>query len=267
MVLKPPTGGPGSVPRRLRGRGHVRNHPARGHNREVLARDRRLSRTRRHQRPQRGLQPRHQAGLRLPQPGQLRTTHHVAQRDPPGRVSPAVEDPAQVRRAINSSTAAQRHSEPHIACRTGSTSTFTNAEVLRPSTGRQPILASRADLRRNGQEPGRAGQDCRPGSDAVGQEFGQERVVIVVRVTDSSDNGRHPAHTVVERCAPAGHHPTTAAAALAGSPRGDSTTWEYVREVVAAAPPLTPEQFYRLRGLILHAKPAEKASRASEGAA
>lgn len=93
-------------------------------------------------------------------------------------------------------------------------------------------------------------------------------MVIVVRVTDSSYNSRRPVRTVMESCAAVGRHPNTAAAALADLPHDDRTTWEYVRKVVAAAPPLTPEQFHRLRALILAAKPVERAGRAAaEGVA
>jgi len=93
-------------------------------------------------------------------------------------------------------------------------------------------------------------------------------VVIVVRLTDSFDGSRRPARKVVERCEAAGRHPGTAPAALAEPPRGDSITREYVREVVAAAPPLTPEQVHRLRTLLLDARPVAMASRAvAQGAA
>lgn len=85
-------------------------------------------------------------------------------------------------------------------------------------------------------------------------------MVIVLRVTDSSDNGRPPALVAVKRCAPAAHHSTTAAAVRVKAPGVDSATGEYVRELVATAPPLIPEQLYRLRGLILHAKAADKTS-------
>lgn len=79
------------VPRRVRRRGHARDDPPGGHDRIVVAPDRRSPRTRCHQRQDRGLQPRHQADqarrLRLPEPGQLRKTPHVAQRSPTGRVN------------------------------------------------------------------------------------------------------------------------------------------------------------------------------------
>jgi hypothetical protein len=38
---------------------------------------------------------------------------------------------------------------------------------------------------------------------------------------------------------------------------------EYARELVAVAPPLTPEQFHRLRALIVHADYADKTSHAA----
>jgi len=61
---------PDPVPAALFGRGHARGDPAGGHDREVVARDRRLLRTRQHQRPDRGLEPRHQSDqtrrLRVP---------------------------------------------------------------------------------------------------------------------------------------------------------------------------------------------------------
>jgi len=57
-----------------------------GHDRQVVARDRGLPGARRHPRPDRGPQPRHQTDqtrhMWLPQPERLRKAHYVAQRGP-----------------------------------------------------------------------------------------------------------------------------------------------------------------------------------------
>lgn len=93
-------------------------------------------------------------------------------------------------------------------------------------------------------------------------------MAIIVRVIDSFDGSRRPARKVVEPCEAAGRRPGTATAALAEPPRGDPIMWEYVREVVAAAPPLTPEQVHRLQTLLLDVRPVAMASRAAaKGAA
>ncbi len=84
LPATPGTGAPPPhpLPGRLRGRGHARDDPANQDDRGVVAPDQGPPRSRRHQRPHQGLQPRDQAGgagrLRVPQPEQRRARHRAS---------------------------------------------------------------------------------------------------------------------------------------------------------------------------------------------
>lgn len=70
---------------RRRGLSHARDHPPREHHRDLVARGPGRPHQRRHQRPDRGLQPDHQAGqarrMRVHQHGKLPKAHHGPHRD------------------------------------------------------------------------------------------------------------------------------------------------------------------------------------------